>query len=162
MNYLKSELINPLNTNGQPLTSTLDATYRSPNVATVSCPGVSNKMTGGYTYKKKRTKGKRTRNQTKNTFIFNSPGQIVGGRHKRRGRHSRKTKRRGGKSGNKYYSRARMIGMSLAKGRTVAGGNGSGFPTGYSLAGNVNTLSGALASPPPYTAYSHGLIPQNV
>jgi hypothetical protein len=173
-NSYSSGLINSGNTNPLPFTSTLDATYRAPSVAS-SGGTCSSKMSGGYKYKKKKRLSKRhSKSKTSNEeYMFPSVNKIVGGRHCSNGNGRRYTN--GGRRHVKRRTRSnrkRYIGMSLARGvsasRHFFGGNtnGSGniptFPTGYSLGGNYNTLSGAIANPPIYTPLYDHLIRQNV
>lgn len=173
-NSYSSGLINSGNTNPLPFTSTLDATYRAPSVASVggTC---SSKMSGGYKYKKKKRLSKRhSKSKTSNEeYMFPSVNKIVGGKLCSIGNGRRYTKggRRRGKRSTRS-NRQRHIGMSLSRGvsasRHFFGGNANGsgniptFPTGYSLGGNYNTLSGALANPPIYTPLYDHLIRQNV
>jgi hypothetical protein len=160
-----SQLINSGNIDPMRFTSTLDATYRAPSVAFGSGSG-SSKMTGGYKYKKRKSKlSKRYSKQSKvnSSFMVPSFNPIVGGR-KRSVKRMRKPRR--------SMSRSRHIGMSLARGvsasRHFFGGNSNGsgniptFPTGYALGGEYNTLGGALANPPVYTPTYNHIISKNL
>lgn len=158
------DLVNPTNSNPAPFTATggdSDTVYRGHHTAPTPQPA----MKGGYSYKKPRRSSRpRSLKRTKKQQSISSVSSVIGMDVSYRGRSGGTKKRRA--SINSYPKRNRMVGMTLASGRTggtrrrrrresrrsgkrrLAGGM-SAFPTSYSTPANIGGMS-ALANPAPY------------